>query len=179
MTHGPPGGDKAAAEQKLLDKAMDDWPHVFTADRIWIFDRNFRGAARIARLMARTHVLIRLKSDIRLRMVSGIFPGGSYLAEISGDGATVTVRVIEYYVNAGGQDVPEMFCLVTDLEDWKEHPAADLAALYRWRWDGSRPPCARRSPPSPAPARPPGRCSARRPRTWSGRSSPPGRPPPG
>jgi hypothetical protein len=49
----------------------------------------------------------------------------------------VTVRVIEYYVNAAGQDVPEMFCLVTDLEDWKEHPAADLAALYRWRWDGS------------------------------------------
>jgi hypothetical protein len=76
MTHGPSGGDKAAAEQKLLDKATDDWPHVFTADRIWIFDRNFPGAARIARLMARTHVLIRLKSDIRLKMVSGIFPDG-------------------------------------------------------------------------------------------------------
>jgi hypothetical protein len=137
MTHGPSGGDKAAAEQKLLDKAMDDWPHVFTTDRIWIFDRNFPGAARIARLMARTHVLIRLKSDIRLKRVSGIFPDGSYLAEITGDGATVTVRVIEYYVDVGGQHVPEMFCLVTDLRDWREYPAADLAALYRWRWDGS------------------------------------------
>jgi hypothetical protein len=30
-----------------------------------------------------------------------------------------------------------MFCLVTDLRDWEEYPAADLAALYRWRWDGS------------------------------------------
>jgi hypothetical protein len=30
-----------------------------------------------------------------------------------------------------------MFCLATDLEDRKEYPAADLAALYRWRWAGS------------------------------------------
>ena len=137
VTHGPSGGDKAAGEQRLLDTAMEDWPHVFTMDRIWLFDRNFPGAARIARLTARTHMLIRLKSDIRLKRASGIFPDGSYLAEISGDGVTVTVRVIEYYVNVEGQDVPEMFCLVTDLQDWEEYPAADLAGLYRWRWDGS------------------------------------------
>ena len=30
-----------------------------------------------------------------------------------------------------------MFCLVTDLMDWREYPAPDLAALYKWRWDGS------------------------------------------
>jgi hypothetical protein len=30
-----------------------------------------------------------------------------------------------------------MFCLVTDLMDCREYPAADLAALYRWRCDGS------------------------------------------
>ena len=30
-----------------------------------------------------------------------------------------------------------MFCLVTDLMDWKEYPAAGLAALCKWRWDGS------------------------------------------
>ena len=137
MPHGPAGGDKAAAEQKLLDTAMDEYPRLFTMDRIWLFDRNFPGAARIARLTARTHVLIRLKSDIRLKMVSGILPDGSYLAEISGDGAAVTVRVIEYCAGVEGQDVPEMFCLVTDLRDWEEYPAADLAGLYRWRWDGS------------------------------------------
>ena len=62
---------------------------------------------------------------------------GSYLAEISGDGATVTVRVIEYWVTVEGQHVPELFCLVTDLMDITEYPAAELAALYRWRWDGS------------------------------------------
>jgi hypothetical protein len=54
----------------------------------------------------------------------------------------VTVRVIEYWVTVGGQEVPEMFCLVTGLMDCREYPAADLAALYRWRWDGSE--CATR-----------------------------------
>src|SRR5260370_10011674 len=27
-----------------------------------------------------------------------------------------------------------MFCLVADLLNWREYPAADLAALYRWRF---------------------------------------------
>ena len=30
-----------------------------------------------------------------------------------------------------------MFCLVTDLMDWEDYPGPELAALYRWRWDGS------------------------------------------
>ena len=137
MPHGPAGTGKAAAEQKLLDTAMRECPHLFTMDRIWIMDRNYPGAARIARLTARTHVLIRLKSDIPLKRVSEILADGSYLAEISGDGVTVTVRVIEYWVTVEGQEVPELFCLLTDLMDITEYPAADLAALYKWRWDGS------------------------------------------
>ena len=134
---GPAGTDKAAAEQALLDQAMTHYPHAFTMDRIVILDRNYPGAKRIAKLMKRTHVLIRLKSDIPLTRVSGFFPDGSYLAEISGDGVTVTVRVIEYDVEVEGQDVPETFCLITDLHDWQAHPAAEFAALYKWRWDGS------------------------------------------
>ena len=47
------------------------------------------------------------------------------------------VRVIEYWVTVEGQEVPEMFCLVTDLMDWEDYPAPELAALYRRRWDGS------------------------------------------
>ena len=137
MPHGPAGTGKAAAEQKLLDKAMEQYPHLFTVDRLWLMDRNYPGAARIARLTARTHVLIRLKSDIPLKRVSEILPDGSYFAELSGDGVTVTVRAIEYWVTVEGQDVPEMFCLVTDLLDWREYPAPELAALYKWRWDGS------------------------------------------
>jgi hypothetical protein len=137
MPHGPAGTGKAAAEQKLLDTAMEQYPHLFTMDRLWLMDRNFPGAARIARLIARTHVLIRLKSDIPLKRTTKILPDGSYLAELSGDGVTVTVRVIEYDVTVEGQDVPEMFCLVTDLTDWREYPGPELAGLYRWRWDGS------------------------------------------
>ena len=100
-------------------------------------DRLYHGAPRIARLIARTHVLIRLKSDIPLRGISPVLKDGSYLAELSGDGSTATVRVIEYWVTVEGQEVPEMFCLVTDLMDIEEYPAAGLAALYKWRWDGS------------------------------------------
>ena len=137
MPHGPAGTDKAAAEQKLLDTALQEFPHLFTKDRIWIMDRNYPGAARIARLTARTHVLIRLKSDIPLTRISEILADGSYLAEISGDGVTVTVRVIEYWVTVEGQHVPELFCLVTDLMDTTEYPARELAGLYKWRWDGS------------------------------------------
>jgi hypothetical protein len=78
-----------------------------------------------------------LKSDIPLKQISQILPDGSCLAELSGDGVTVTVRVTGYWVTVEGQQAPEMFCLVTDLLDWREYPAAELAALYRWRWDGS------------------------------------------
>jgi hypothetical protein len=137
MPHGPAGTDKAAAEQKLLDEAMDWYPHLLDPGWIWLMDRNYHGAPRIARMIRLTHVLIRLKSDIPLRRTSEILPDCSYRAELSGDGVTIAVRVIEYWVTVEGQEVPEMFCLVTDLMDWEDYPAAELAALYKWRWDGS------------------------------------------
>ena len=67
-------------------------------------------------------MLIRLKSDIPLKRTSEILPDGSYRAELSGDGVTVKVRVIEYSIDVEGQEVPEMFCLVTDLMDWEDYP---------------------------------------------------------
>ena len=137
MPHGPAGTDKAAAEQKLLDEAMESFPWLFAPGWIWLMDRNYHGAPRIARMMASTRVLIRLKSDIPLRRTSEILPDGSYRAELSGDGVTIAVRVIEYWVTVEGQEVPEMFCLVTDLMDWEDYPGPELAALCRWRWDGS------------------------------------------
>ena len=39
---GPSGGAKAEAEQQLLDRALIEYGHVFTEDRIWVLDRNFR-----------------------------------------------------------------------------------------------------------------------------------------
>jgi hypothetical protein len=137
MPWGPAGTDKAAAEQGLLDAALSRFPHVFAGDQVWIMDRLWHGVRRIAALTALTHVLIRVKSDITLKKTSEILPDGSYLADISGDGAAMTVRVTEYWAEVEGQAVPEMFCLVTDLLDWQEYPAIELARLYKWRWDGS------------------------------------------
>jgi len=131
---GPSGGDKAEAEQKLLDRALAEYPRVFTRGRLWVLDRNFPGVARISRLIKVTHVLIRLKSDIPVRRTGPFLPDGSYLADICGSGQSVRMRVIEYHVTVEGQDVPEMFCLVTDLEDWRVYPAAVLAGAYKWRY---------------------------------------------
>jgi hypothetical protein len=137
MPWGAAGTDKAAAEQGLLDEVLARHPHVLSHGQVWLLDRLWHGVRRIAALAERTHVLIRVKSDITLKRTSEILPDGSYRAEIAGDGLTITVRVIEYFVDIEGQQVPEMFCLVTDLLDWEEYPARELAGLYKWRWDGS------------------------------------------
>jgi hypothetical protein len=134
---GPSGGDKAAAEQALLDRALAGYPRVFTKSRLFVMDRNFPGIARIRAMTQVTHVLIRLKSDITVTKIGEFLPDGSYLADIGGKEQKIRMRVIEYYVHVDGQDVPEMFCLVTDLHDWQQYPAGVLAAAYKWRWDGS------------------------------------------
>ena len=127
LPHGPAGTDKAGSEQALLDEAMEQFPFLFAPDWIWLMDRNYHGAARIARMIRSAHVLIRLKSDIPLKRTSQILPDGSYRAELSGDGVTVAVRVIEYWVTVEGQEVPEMFCLVTEC--------ATRRCMSGWRWE--------------------------------------------
>jgi hypothetical protein len=144
VTCGPSGAaasggrDKGEAEQKLLDKALERYPHLFTAGRIWVMDRNFPGAPRISRMLAAgTHVLIRVKDGITLHRAGDFLPDGSYLAALSGGGVTLTVRVIEYTVSVAGRDAPELFCLISDLTDHAAYPAGVLAAAYHWRWIGS------------------------------------------
>ncbi|HEX9354759.1 MAG TPA: hypothetical protein VF933_13210 [Streptosporangiaceae bacterium] len=139
---GPSGGAKAEGEQALLDTMLTTCPQVFTADRLWVMDRNFPGADRVSRMLATgTHVLIRVKSDIALPPVSGFLPDGSYYSYLAGGPAAgrwcLKVRVIEYDVDVDGQDTREMFCLISDLLDHAAYPAAQLAAAYAWRWSGS------------------------------------------
>ena len=122
----------------LLDKALKDYGYLFTPWRLWVMDRNFPGVPRIkAMLAAGTHVLIRVRDGITLRRAGDFLPDGSYLAEISGGGITLTVRVIEYTVTVAGRDAPELFCLITDLHDHDAYPARLLAQAYHWRWIGS------------------------------------------
>jgi len=140
---GPAGGDKAGrdkgeAEQALLDRMLAEQPQVFTPDRLWIMDRNFPGVPRIKAMLATgSHVLIRVKSDIRLPRIGPFAADGSYLTTLSGGGTSLTMRVVEYHIDIDGATTPELFCLVTDLFDHHTHPAHLLAEAYRWRWDGS------------------------------------------
>jgi hypothetical protein len=134
---GPAGGDKAEAEQKLLDRMLIEYAWVFTKNQLWTMDRNFPGVPRIAAMIDKTHVLIRVKSDIRLERIGAFLPDGSWLARVHGGGMSLTVRVIEYHVLLDGATTPELFCLITDLLDHQVHPAHLLAAAYRWRWDGA------------------------------------------
>ena len=139
---GPSGAgasrDKGEAEQVLLDKAVKDYRYLFTSWRLWVMDRNYPGVPRIKAMLATgTHVLIRVRDGITLRRTAGFLPDGSYLAEISGGGITLTVRVIEYTVTAAGRDAPALFCLITDLHDHDAYPARVLAQAYHWRWIGS------------------------------------------
>ena len=103
---GPSGGDKAAAEQALLDRALAGYRWVFTKRRLFVMDRNFPGVPRIESLVKVTHVLIRLKSDVTVTKIGGFLPDGSYLADIGGKDAKIGMRVIEYYVEVEGQEVP-------------------------------------------------------------------------
>src|SRR5260370_33627525 len=133
------GRDKGEAEQVLLDKALKDYRQVFTPGRLQIMDRNFPGAPRIQRMLATgTHVLIRVKDGITLRPAGDFAPDGSYLAELSGGGVTLTARVIEYTISVAGRDAPELSCLTTDLLDHGAYPAQVLPAAYHWRWIGSQ-----------------------------------------
>ena len=132
------GRDKGEAEQKLLDGALARYPAIFTPDRLWVMDRNFPGVPRIKKMLATgTHVLIRVKDGITLTRTGDFLPDGSYPALICGGGQQLAVRVIEYQVSVAGRDAPELFCLITDLDDHQAYPAGMLAAAYHWRWIGS------------------------------------------
>ena len=132
------GRDKGEAEQKLLDGALARYPHIFTPDRLWVMDRNYPGVPRIKKMLATgTHVLIRVKDGITLTRTGDFLPDGSYPAVICGGGHKLAVRVIEYQVSVAGRDAPELFCLITDLDDHQAYPAGMLAAAYQWRWIGS------------------------------------------
>ena len=79
------------------------------------------------------------KSGLTPPRAGAFLPGGSYYSYLTGAGGRwcLKARVIEYHVTAGGQDVPEMFCLITGLHDYAAYPAAQLAGAYARRWAGS------------------------------------------
>jgi hypothetical protein len=160
MPWGPAGTDKTASEQQMLDAVIRDYPHVPGKDQVWLLDRLWHGTGRLAALAERTHVLVRLKSDIPLNRTSVTLPDGSYRAEISGDGITMEVRVIEYGVHVEGQKVEEMFCLITSLLDWEDYRPSTWPGSINGGGTARRPRCGKPRRRCTAPGRAPGRCSA-------------------
>ena len=173
MPSGPAGTEKAAAEQSLLDEAMDRFPALFAPDWIWLMDRNYHGAARIARMIRSAHVLIRLKrhpaeadlGDPARRVV----PGGTVRRRRHRRGPGY--RVLRLRGGAGG---PGDVLPGHRPDGLRGVPGGRAGRALKWRWDGSE--TALREAKAPlrgaGPAR--GRCSAPAPRTWRRRKSQPG-----
>lgn len=106
------------------------------AGMLVIVDRGFPGVALWrAYTGAGSHLLIRARSCVAARPIEYL-PDGTYLARVNLAGQKraapghVILRVIEYQVDGG-----EVTRLLTDLLDPGVHPAAELAALYRERWE--------------------------------------------
>jgi len=79
-----------------------------------------------------------------LHRLGEFLPDGSHLATITGSGATLIVRVIEYHVRVAGRDAAELFCLITDLHDLQTYPVPILGRPPG-RGCGSRSPQANQS----------------------------------
>ena len=106
------------------------------AGMLVIMDRGFPGVALWrAYTGAGAHLLIRARSCVAARPIEYL-PDGTYLARMNLAGQKraapghVVLRVIEYQVDGG-----EVIRLLTDLPDPQAYPAAELAALYRERWE--------------------------------------------
>src|ERR1700722_11679974 len=107
-------------------------------------------------------LLWRVKSSTLLQPAR-VLPDGSYLAVIPDPAANarrirrngerrrrgstlpphtapvpgITVRVIEFWVRAAGEDGrtrTELYRVIPTLTDWRRCPASELAAGYGWRW---------------------------------------------
>jgi Insertion element 4 transposase N-terminal/Transposase DDE domain len=62
---------------------------------------------------------------------------GSKLPPDTGPLPGITVRVIQYVLTATTEDGTvrtQRYRHITTLTDWRAYPAADLAAVYAWRW---------------------------------------------
>ncbi len=106
------------------------------AGMLVIMDRGFPGVALWRSYTgAGSHLLIRARSCVAA-WPTGYLPDGTYLARMNLAGQKraapghVVLRVIEYQAGGG-----EVIRLLTDLLDPGAYPAAELAALYRERWE--------------------------------------------
>jgi hypothetical protein len=152
---GKGSGEQALAAQ--LARSLNEGMLVLA-------DRNFYSYALYCQVRAaRAHVLWRMKQNSVHLPVTRMLPDGSWISTITDPAAAarqakaneqrrrrgstvpqdtsplpgITVRVIAFFVTVTGEDGTartEPYLLITSLTDHRACPAAELAALYAWRW---------------------------------------------
>jgi len=80
------------------------------------------------------HFLARVKNNLKRRLLE-VYADGSALVEIRSGKQTRIVREILGRVQRGGHGPVTTVRLWTSLLDWRQHPAAELLALYGRRWE--------------------------------------------
>ena len=107
---GPSGAgaarDKGEAEQVLLDKALKDYRCLFTPGPVGDGPQLSRRAPHQGHAGRRHRRADPGPGRHHAARTAGFLPDGSYLAEISGGGITLAVRVIEYTVTRPAGDAP-------------------------------------------------------------------------
>jgi hypothetical protein len=126
-------------EQKLVERL---WAHI-PGDSLLLEDRGFFSYEHWKELNARgPKLLIRLKKDLILRPIERL-PDGSFLAKIypssynrDKDREGIVIRVIEYTLNDPQRTGHgETHRLGTNLFDYTQCPALELACNYHERWE--------------------------------------------
>ena len=132
-------------ERELAARLLDQ----VEPDMLIIADRGFFGYNLWKQALdTGADLLWRVTSNVHLEVITTL-PDGSYLSrllpkQLKTDlhrgkqrsippGASIPVRVIEYQVTNRAQT--EIVRLITTLEDHREAPAIELAALYAERWE--------------------------------------------
>ena len=144
-------GAARASEQVLARRLLAS----LRPGMLLLADRNFPGHELWGLAAAAgADLLWRARANLVLTVLE-VLPDGSWLSVMptpqdARDGASRRrrglpprqaghrIRVVEYAVTvagAGGTARTEPFRLLTTLLDWERAPAADLAALYRERWE--------------------------------------------
>jgi hypothetical protein len=127
----------ARSEKAMAAERLGGW---LTRDMLLLADRGFYSFKlwQIARA-TEAALLWRVSSTLKLP-AQQILADGSYLSTVydSADSARrhgVTVRVIEYDLEASSTPTQDSYRLVTNLLDANVAPVEELAALYHERWE--------------------------------------------
>jgi hypothetical protein len=114
------------------------------AGLLLLMDRGLSYYEQVRLVLERgSHVLARVKATQRTLPVEEVLPDGSYLSHIypssndrrAGQGA-IAVRVLRYTHHDPGRDGGgEESCLLTTVLNPDDLSAAEMIALYPWRWE--------------------------------------------